>query len=282
MTLPSTVLPFISWSLTVARSPVLTSAANASGTLTPDRHDVGAGDDEQRGFVGPGLSQVAGVDVALGDDAVEGRIRSWCRRGAPRAVPTSALATSMAAAAATTSEWDESSAAWLWVTATSAVLIWAAISSQAASAERSLLRVSSSRLPVAPARHEFLDAVKLGLPAGEVGRRPFSCRPGRRRALASAPSTLASATLTAAVACLCLATACSDRGLLLLEFGVQLGDRQFREDLALLDRGADVDRPVLDVAGNLGVDRRGLERLELAGLADAAADGVPLGVDDLD
>ena len=37
-----------------------------------------------------------------------------------------------------------------------------------------------------------------------------------------------------------------------------------------------------DVAGDLGVDRRGLERLELARLAHAAADGVPLGMDDLD
>ena len=34
VTLPSTVLPFNSWSLTVARSPGLTCAANASGTLT--------------------------------------------------------------------------------------------------------------------------------------------------------------------------------------------------------------------------------------------------------
>ena len=30
------------------------------------------------------------------------------------------------------------------------------------------------------------------------------------------------------------------------------------------------------------MDRGGLERLELARLADAAADGLPLGVDDLD
>ncbi len=38
---------------------------------------------------------------------------------------------------------------------------------------------------------------------------------------------------------------------------------------------------LFDVARDPGVDRRGLERLELARLADAAADGLPLGVDDL-
>ncbi len=99
---------------------------------------------------------------------------------------------------------------------------------------------------------------------------------------ASAPATLASATLTAAPACLCLAIACSTAACFCLSSASSSGTESSASDLALLDRGADVDGPVLDVAGDLGVDRRGLERLELARLADAAADGVPLGVDDLD
>ena len=72
MTFPSTVLPFIAWSLTSARSPGLTSAANISGTSTlivtmSDRATTKSGRP-----VGAGLGQVAGVDVSLDDDAVEG------------------------------------------------------------------------------------------------------------------------------------------------------------------------------------------------------------------
>ena len=72
---------------------------------------------------------------------------------------------------------------------------------------------------------------------------------------ASAPATLASATSTAASACSRLATACSTAASFCRSFGVELGDRELREHLALLDRVADVDGPVLDVAGDLGVDR---------------------------
>ena len=42
------------------------------GDVDGDRHDVGPGDDEQRLGVGAGPGQVAGVDVPLRDDAVEG------------------------------------------------------------------------------------------------------------------------------------------------------------------------------------------------------------------
>ena len=138
MTFPSTVLPVHPWSLTKARSPGSTSAANASGTLTlivtmSDRATMNSG-----APVGPGLGQVAGVDVPLGDDAVEGRFDLGVGEARLDGAGVG-LATSMAEAAATTSERAWSSAARLWVRATSAVLTWAAISSRAASAGAELV-----------------------------------------------------------------------------------------------------------------------------------------------
>ena len=99
---------------------------------------------------------------------------------------------------------------------------------------------------------------------------------------ASAPATLASATSTAASACFCLAIACSTAACFCSSLRLQLGHRQLGEHLALLDRSPMLTVQLLHVAGDLGVDRRGLERLDLARLADAAADGLPLGPDDLD
>ena len=128
---------------------------------------------------------------------------------------------------------------------------------------------------------QFFDAAKLGLPAGEIGLDPPLAGPdldelrlGSRHVGLGHPDR--------SLGLLVLGDRLFDRRLLLLEFSIQLGDRKFREGLALLDRGADVDGPTLDVAGDLGVDRRRLERLELARLAHAAADGVPLRVDDFD
>ena len=123
--------------------------------------------------------------------------------------------------------------------------------------------------------------MKLGLPAGEVGLDPPDAGPDLDE-LRLGARDVGLGHLDRGLGLLVLGDRLLDRRLLLPEFGVQLGDRELREHLALLDRGADVDGPVLDVAGDLGVDRRGLERLELARLADAAADGLPLGVDDLD
>ena len=188
----------------------------------------------------------------------------------------------MAAAAATTSERAGSSAAWLWISADLGRL----------DLGRDLLAGGLGRAELAPGlveqaaglrprREQFLDAVELGLPAGEVGLGPVDAGPDLDE-LRLGAGDVGLGHLDRGLGLLVPGDRLFDRRLLLLELGLQLGDRQLGEHLALLDRGADVDRPALDVAGDLGVDRRGLERLELARLAHAAADGLPLGVDDLD
>ena len=77
--------------------------------------------------------------------------------------------------------------------------------------------------------------MKLGLPAGEVGLDPPLAGPdfdelrlGSRHVGLGHPDR--------GPGLLVLGNRLFDRRLLLLEFRVQLGDRKFREDLALLDR----------------------------------------------
>ncbi len=90
---------------------------------------------------------------------------------------------------------------------------------------------------------QFLNAVKLGLPAGEVGVDPplagtdvDELRLGSRHVGLRHPDRCPGL--------LVLGNCLFDHGLLLLEFSVQLGDREFREKLALLDCRSDVDRPL--------------------------------------
>lgn len=132
-----------------------------------------------------------------------------------------------------------------------------------------------------PRSVQFLNAVKLGFPAGEVGLDPSRAGPDFDE-LRLGACDVGLGHPDRGPSLLVLGDRLLDGRLFLLELGLQLGDRELREDLALLDGGTDVDVPVLDVAGDLGVERRGLERLELTRLAYAAADGLPLGMDDLD
>ncbi len=192
-------------------------------------------------------------------------------------------ATSMLAAAAVTSERALSSMAWLCRTAASAVLTWAWTSSRAASDELELAPgLVEQAAGLRPLVEELLDALVLGLPAGEVGVGPLDAGldlrrawPRRWRGWPGPPpprprpaASLASACSTAA--CFCSASASSS------------GTLSSASTWPFFTLVADVHGPLLHVAGDLGVDRRHLVRLDLARLADAAADGLPLGPDDLD
>ncbi len=84
----------------------------------------------------------------------------------------------MAAAAASTSEWALVERGLAWIKPTSAVLTWACDLLAAASAERSLFRVSSSEAAgLRPLAKQLLDALELDLPAGEVGLGPSDAGP---------------------------------------------------------------------------------------------------------
>ncbi len=123
---------------------------------------------------------------------------------------------------------------------------------------------------------QLLHALRFRLPAHAVG--------GTRLRLATATCTsdavvskLARATRRALSACLISMPAWTACAFLLLEFLLHLRHPQFREQVALADAAADLDAHVLDVAGNLGVDRRPLKRLNPGRLLDDALQQLPRG-----
>ena len=131
--------------------------------------------------VAPGLRQLTGVHVPPGDDAVEGSLdlrvaearldRPGIRSGERR----------WRAAAATRSERAWSSAARLWIKPTSAVLTWAPTSSRVPPRSRELVPgLVEQAAGLRPRVEQFLDALVLGLPAGEVGLNPLDAGPTPR------------------------------------------------------------------------------------------------------
>ena len=188
----------------------------------------------------------------------------------------------MPAAAAATSERARSRAARAWTRPTSADFTWAGLppGSPRPNGACSGSRRAGCRSAPAPRRV----ARRGGTRPASGRRRPRrgGRRPGPRRASPRSPRCRRAATSTAASACLRLRDGLLDRRLLLPQVGLELGDRQLREHLPLLDRGPDVDRPVLHVAGDPRVQLGRLERLELPRLADRPADGLPFGPHDLD
>jgi hypothetical protein len=70
VTVPSTVRPFIAWSLISAVARVDVGRVHL-GDVDGDGDDIGSGRDEQRGGLRTGPGQVPVIDVAPGDDAIK-------------------------------------------------------------------------------------------------------------------------------------------------------------------------------------------------------------------
>ena len=128
---------------------------------------------------------------------------------------------------------------------------------------------------------ELLDALELGLPAGEVGVGPL----GAGLDLGQLGLGAGEVGLGHLLGCLCLGElglGLLDRGHFLFGLGVEFWDAQHGEHLTLDHLGPDVHVPFLHVARDLGVDRGHLVRFDLPGFFGGPADRGPPRLHDFD